>query len=191
MLNPGNAVGAPNGAQATVVSGGRPGAGFGYGCGRRRHRQFDHPLWWAELLAPSASVDFLRADRSVISSTTFSFWSIWASAPRVYTKTIVYSSAPDALSLCAPPWPCCSQPILSTRLKPPATPLIQTATACRMSWEVTYGLDRNSAAGDDGANGDPDNDGLTNANACQWHQPEEPRHRRRWSARWLGGPLRP
>ena len=36
-------------------------------------------------------------------------------------------------------------------------------TACRTEWETTYGLDPFDATGDDGASGDPDGDGRTNA----------------------------
>ncbi|MFL5801207.1 MAG: MBG domain-containing protein, partial [Roseiflexaceae bacterium] len=159
ILNPANAVGAPDGAQATVVSG-LSNNTLVLDMGQGEDGTGNLIVYYGGLaLGLATTVDFLDANHVLIASGSLNLAGIGAGAS---TAVVTYPSAPMPYRYIR-----LNSTLLSTYLLDAVEAISYTfdtdGDGLPNAWEIQYGLEPNSSIGANGATGDPDGDGLTNA----------------------------
>jgi hypothetical protein len=158
FLNPDNALGAPDGTPATVLS--VLGSALVLDMGLGEEGTGDLTVYYSGLTTGiNTSVDFLRTDLSVISTGALNLLVLGTG---VQTATVSYSGAPTSYRYVR---------MKSTLLGAYSVDAIMASSYTFDSdgdglpdaWEISYGFDPHNVSGANGASGDPDHDGLTNA----------------------------
>jgi hypothetical protein len=156
VLAVGDAIGDPDGNVATVP--GVPGNDLVLDMGEGEEGTHDLRLHYQTAVQAATTVDFLNAQKEVVESQLVTFHVTLAGTEVI---TIPYTQAP--------------MPYRYVRFAATASVYqidAVEATAYRPdsdndglpdTWEIEYGLDPLATAGEDGAGGDPDGDGLSNA----------------------------
>jgi MBG domain (YGX type)/Bacterial TSP3 repeat len=157
ILNPANAVGAPDGVQATIVSGANNVLVLDMGLGEDgTGNLIVH--YGGLALGLATTVDFLDVNRGLISTGSLNLAGVGAGAS---TAVVTYPSAPTPYRYVR-----LNSTLLSTYLLDAVEAISYTfdtdGDGLPNAWELQYGLDPNSSVGVNGATGDPDGDGLTN-----------------------------
>jgi hypothetical protein len=158
VVNPANALGAADNQRALVVS--VLGNDLVLDMGAGEEGTGNLKVYYGGLtIGVATTVDFLRADRSVISSGSLNLASVGVGS---YVATVTYTGAPASYRFVR-----LKSIVLGAYLIDAVEAVSYTidtdSDGLPDAWEVAYGLDHTSATGNDGASGDPDNDGLTNA----------------------------
>ena len=155
IISPGNALGAPDGNLATVV--GVLGQNLVLDMGEGEEGTSDLIVYYGPLGAGVvASIQFLDADQQVIYSASLLLSAnvggaqvqvTYPDAPTPY-RFVRFTSVLSAYTIDA---------VEAATYRPDSD-----NDGLPDTWEIQYGLDPLDPAGDNGAAGDPDNDGLTN-----------------------------